>query len=121
MDQEPGLAEEEDNALELIDACSPKSALSNYTVEVFGNQGKDPEQLNFMMFDGSKGLEFNTVIMIGLEEGSFPNSMARTDEEILEISRRLYVGVPSAKLQAHLMFNQRESPLLKRVRAAAAL
>lgn len=121
MDQEPGLADEEDNVFELIDACSPQGAFSNYTVEVFGNQGKDPERLNFMTFHGSKGLEFHAVIMIGLEQGSFPNSLARTEEEISEVSRQFYVGVTRAKSQVHLMFNQRESPLLKRVRAAAVL
>jgi len=121
MDQEPGLADEEDNVLELIDACGQKGALSNYTVEVFGNQGKDPERLNFMTLHGSKGLEFHAVIMIGLEEGSFPNSMARTEEEISEVARQFYVGVTRAKSQVHLMFNQRESPLLKKVRAAAVL
>ena len=121
MDQEPGLADEEDNVLELLDACSPKGALSNYTVEVFGNQGKDPERLNFITLHGSKGLEFQAVIMIGLEEGAFPNSMVRTEEEMSEVSRQFYVGVTRAKSQVHLMFNQRESPLLTKVRAAVAL
>ncbi len=121
MDQEPGLADEEDNVLELINACNSKGALSNYTVEIFGNQGKDPERLNFMTLHSSKGLEFHAVIMIDLEEGAFPSSMARTEEDISEVSRQFYVGVTRAKSQVHLMFNQRESPLLKRVRAAAAL
>lgn len=121
IDQEPGLADEEDNMLELINACSPEGALSNYTVEVFGNQGKDPERLNFITLHGSKGLEFQAVIMIGLEEGAFPNSMVRTEEEISEVSRQFYVGVTRAKSQVHLMFNQRESPLLTKVRTAAAV
>ena len=121
MDQEPGLADEEDNVLELLDACSPKGALSNFTVEIFGNQGKDPERLNFITLHGSKGLEFQAVIMIGLEEGAFPNSMVRTEEELAEVSRQFYVGVTRAKSQVHLMFNQRESPLLTKVRAAVAL
>ena len=121
MDQEPGLADEEDNVRELIDAFSPKGGLSNYTVEVFGNQGKSPDRLNFITLHGSKGLEFHAVIMIGLEEGAFPNSLVRTEEEMSEVSRQFYVGVTRAKSQVHLMFNQRESPLLTKVRAAVAL
>jgi ATP-dependent DNA helicase Rep/DNA helicase-2/ATP-dependent DNA helicase PcrA len=121
MDQEPGMADEEDNVLELIAAFGPKGVLSNYTVEVFGNQGKSPDRLNFITLHGSKGLEFHAIIMIGLEEGYFPSSLVRTEEDMSEVSRQFYVGVTRAKSQVHLMFNQRESPLLTKVRAAVAL
>ena len=121
MDQEPGMADEEDNVLELIAAFGPMGVLSNYTVEVFGNQGKSPDRLNFITLHGSKGLEFHAIIMIGLEEGYFPSSLVRTEEDMSEVSRQFYVRVTRAKSQVHLMFNQRESPLLTKVRAAVAL
>jgi ATP-dependent DNA helicase Rep/DNA helicase-2/ATP-dependent DNA helicase PcrA len=121
IDQETGLADEEDNVLELLNACNPQGAFSNYTVEVFGNQGKDPKRFNFITLHGSKGLEFQAVIMIGLEEGVFPSSMVRTEEEMSEVSRQFYVGVTRAKSQVHLMFNQKESPLLTKVRAAVTI
>lgn len=118
MAREPGLADEEDNLLELLSACSPAGELSSYTVEIFGNQGKDPDRLNFMTLHGSKGLEFQAVIMVGLEEGNFPSSMVRSEEGMSEALRLFYVGLTRAKSQVHLLFNHRESPFLRTIRSS---
>ena len=52
----------------------------------------------------SKGLEFNTVFITGLEEGLFPLSQ-NTDENNIEEERRLaYVGMTRAKKNLHLLY-----------------
>ncbi len=51
----------------------------------------------------AKGLEFPTVIIVGMEEGIFPHAYAMTDERELEEERRLcYVGMTRAKRRLFL-------------------
>jgi DNA helicase-2/ATP-dependent DNA helicase PcrA len=45
----------------------------------------------------AKGLEFDAVLLVSLEEGLLPISHARTDEEIEDERRLLYVGVTRAR------------------------
>ncbi|MCU1756332.1 3'-5' exonuclease [Pseudomonas helleri] len=41
---------------------------------MFGNQGKSLDQTNLMTLHSSKGLEFQAVIMLGLEQGTLSSS-----------------------------------------------
>ncbi|MBD9359523.1 ATP-dependent helicase [Methylomonas fluvii] len=118
LEQEPGLADEKDNLEELINAAAKGGILQGFTVEIFGNQGKSPDQLNLMTLHSSKGLEFQAVIMIGLENGVFPSGFDRTDEQLKEASRLFYVGLTRAKTQVHLIYDSVESPLITSIRAA---
>ena len=75
---EPGLSDEIDNLSELIEAAAEGGVLEDFTVQIFGNQGKSPDQINLMTLHSSKGLEYQAVIMLGLEEGvSRANTLRR--------------------------------------------
>lgn len=115
---EPGLSDEVDTLTELISVANTGGPLEDFTVEIFGNQGKSPDQINLMTLHSSKGLEFQAVIMLGLEKGTLPSSYDKTPEQVEESTRLFYVGVTRAKSQVHLTFDSEESPLLTTIRAA---
>ena len=61
--------------------------------------------INLMTLHSSKGLEFDNVFIIGMEEGILPHSRSFTDEKGLEEERRLcYVGITRAKEKLYLSF-----------------
>jgi ATP-dependent DNA helicase Rep/DNA helicase-2/ATP-dependent DNA helicase PcrA len=116
LQQEAGLAEEEGNLDELIAAAAAGGPLQTFTVQIFGNQGKSPDQINLMTLHSSKGLEFQAAIMVGLENGVFPSGYDKTVEQLEEVARLFYVGVTRAKTQIHLTYDEDESPLVTSIR-----
>jgi len=62
-------------------------------VDTYDPRGK----ITLMTLHSAKGLEFNLVFLIGLEEGLFPHSRAFNDPDQMEEERRLcYVGMTRA-------------------------
>ncbi len=69
------------------------------------NQDGSGDYVNLMTLHSSKGLEFNNVFIVGMEEGILPHSRSFTDEDGLEEERRLcYVGITRAREKLFLTF-----------------
>ncbi len=72
--------------------------------------GKDSDRKNWvtlMTVHSSKGLEFDHIFIVGMEENLFPNVIALTSPDQLEEERRLfYVALTRAKKSATISFAQ---------------
>jgi DNA helicase-2/ATP-dependent DNA helicase PcrA len=85
--------QEEEHILSELDLFLTHASLE--AGEMQAGEGEDYVQL--MTLHSAKGLEFNTVFLVGLEEGLFPSQQSLTDPHRLEEERRLcYVGITRA-------------------------
>jgi DNA helicase II / ATP-dependent DNA helicase PcrA len=72
------------------------------------NQDGSGNYINLMTLHSSKGLEFDYVFMIGMEEGLLPHSRSFLEEDDMEEERRLcYVGITRARQKLYLTFAER--------------
>jgi len=67
----------------------------------------DEKSLKLMTLHNSKGLEFECVFIVGLEEDLFPHSNSKNTFEKIEEERRLfYVGMTRAKKYLYITYSQ---------------
>jgi DNA helicase-2/ATP-dependent DNA helicase PcrA len=68
------------------------------------DEAGDTEAITLITLHQAKGLEFDAVFMIGLEEGLLPHSRSIDDPEQLEEERRLcYVGMTRARKHLYML------------------
>ncbi len=65
---------------------------------------KESSGITLMTLHVSKGLEFNTVFITGMEEGLFPISQSDDDNSLEEERRLAYVGMTRAKKNLYLSY-----------------
>ena len=68
------------------------------------------EGVTLASLHAAKGLEWDAVFLVGLTEGMMPITYAKTDEQIEEERRLLYVGVTRARLHLVLSWALSRSP-----------
>ena len=70
----------------------------------------DPNRISLMTVHSVKGLEFNHVFVVGLEEGIFPHMNSLMESSDIEEERRLcYVAITRAKDDLHLINTRRRT------------
>ena len=79
--------------------------LENISLVSDKNEYKEVDDgINLMTLHSAKGLEFNDVFLVGMEEGIFPHNRSFESESELEEERRLcYVGITRAKEHLWIM------------------
>jgi DNA helicase-2/ATP-dependent DNA helicase PcrA len=84
------------------------SFLAHASLEAGEHQaGEQDDALHLMTVHASKGLEFHTVFITGLEEGLFPHQNSQREDGGLDEERRLmYVAITRARRRLYLSFAQ---------------
>ncbi len=106
-----------ENIHELISVASkydhlePKEALERFLEDIalIENQSNDdnPNSVTLMTIHSAKGLEYEYVFLVGMEEMLFPHSRSYTDPKEMEEERRLaYVAVTRAKKMLYMTYAQ---------------
>ena len=90
------------------DQRGPEASLEGFLEEValisdIDSYDEQADVVVLMTMHAAKGLEFDYVFIVGLEEGVFPSEMSRYSQEDLEEERRLcYVGITRARKELYL-------------------
>lgn len=104
LEQEPKLGEDKEKVENLLKVSSTNGPLALFTVAYFGGQGGSPDHLCLSTLHSAKGLEYDVVIMFGLEEGRLP--YYNNSGDILQEKRRLfYVGLTRARHEVHFVYS----------------
>jgi DNA helicase-2/ATP-dependent DNA helicase PcrA len=92
----------------------PTAELSDFVTELDerANAQHAPtvEGVTLASLHAAKGLEWDAVFLVGLTEGTMPITHAKTDEQVEEERRLLYVGVTRARLHLSLSWALSRSP-----------
>lgn len=97
-----------EGAVAEYEKLNPEGNLSDFLENValisdVDNLNQTSGAVTLMTLHSAKGLEFDAVFLVGMEEGVFPLSRALLDETALEEERRLaYVGITRAKKKLYM-------------------
>jgi DNA helicase-2/ATP-dependent DNA helicase PcrA len=78
----------------------------------FGADGDERRGVHLLTLHAAKGLEFEVVLLPRLEERELPSRQARSDAELAEERRLLYVGITRAKRELAITWVKRPSRFL---------
>lgn len=102
---EPAMRDEAEAFKGLVQATAEEKDLAEFNIATFTGQGGSPEHLNLITLHSAKGLEFEVVVMMGMDQGRIPRWDASSPEAISEARRLFYVGLTRAKQQIHMTFS----------------
>jgi DNA helicase II / ATP-dependent DNA helicase PcrA len=72
--------------------------------------------VNLLTYHRAKGLEWDAVFLPAIDEGTLPIRQAKTDEQVAEERRLLYVGITRARTHVALSWSRRPSRFLAEIR-----
>ena len=96
-------AQKEDDDAEHIYLADYLSTVSLMTDIDSDSEEDSKDKITLMTIHAAKGLEFNTVFVVGLEENIFPSLLSTDNPEAIEEERRLlYVAITRAEKHCYL-------------------
>lgn len=108
--------DEQENLVLFCDIAKSEE-FNKYTVDMFSKIGKPINQVVLLTWFAAKGLEFETIILTGMDEGIMPDySAIRDPEKLEEQSRMCFVGVSRAKKHCLLLRSKQYTIYSKKYR-----
>src|SRR5579859_3313446 len=99
----------------LAESLAPRT-VSDFRAELeqrFGDSGAERRGVHLLTYHAAKGLEFEVVFLPRLEERELPAKQAKTDAQVAEERRLLYVGITRAKRELVVTWVKKPSRFLE--------
>jgi DNA helicase-2/ATP-dependent DNA helicase PcrA len=98
--------EDREAIVKLMTATADGNPLHRVTVREFGGMRGSPTHLNLITLHSAKGLEFDVVVIVGMDQGGIPSLHEESgQEDWFEARRKFYVGLTRAKREVHLTYS----------------
>ena len=85
--------------------CKEGESLAEFSLDDFARGGGRPDTVTMTTLHSSKGLEYDVVIMPGLEDGRLPRYSAESSAALAEARRVFYVGMTRARNTIYLLYS----------------
>lgn len=101
---ETSLADQQEQLNRMSVALAEGGALAALDIDSLGGQDGSPNHLKLQTLHSAKGCEYDVVIMVGLDLGSFP-WLNESPERLRESRRLFYVGLTRARDEVHMLYS----------------
>jgi DNA helicase-2/ATP-dependent DNA helicase PcrA len=91
--------------IEAMRTALSTGGLSDLTVDGLAERARKTDRVEVTTMTSSKGLEFDVVFILGLDEDRIPFFAAKTADELAEERRKFYVSLTRARDEVHLYYS----------------
>jgi DNA helicase II / ATP-dependent DNA helicase PcrA len=103
--REGTLRDEVNNVAAIMQLTEEGKELENATIATFSGKAGSPRHLNLITLHSVKGLEYDVVFLLGMDQGRMPSWSDNTPDKSAEARRLFYVGVTRARREVHLTYS----------------